>query len=355
MKNVNLGNFINGHNNNLDAIRLLAVILILFYHSFTLLGATEPINPFFDNSYGRAGIDIFLFISGFLIIRSFLNNENVVRFLWARFLRIFPVLIIVVTASVFILGPLVTNLSVDTYFKTPETYSYLINMTAFVEQYHLPGVFLNNDTIRVNGPLWILRYFIMFYIIVALLGITRLLKRRVLVLGLFILSLVLTYLKIPSYNAYFQIVPYDITALFTYFSAGMVAYFYRESIPLRIDVLIFVIIIICIGAFNGGFPEVLFVFPLGYLVLFFGYSPNLKLTWLTKYGDFSYGIYITHFPVLQSIIHITHGQINTLALFLISLPISYLLAALSWYLVEKRMLRLKDRYRSIFRGKTVVE
>jgi peptidoglycan/LPS O-acetylase OafA/YrhL len=71
---------------------------------------------------------------------------------------------VVVLATVFIIGPLVTTLSEKEYFTDDQTYSYLSMMTLYAEKQYLPGVFTGNpfDT-RINAPLWTLKYEFTFY------------------------------------------------------------------------------------------------------------------------------------------------------------------------------------------------
>ena len=54
-----------------------------------------------------------------------------------------------------------------------------------------------------------------------------------------------------------------------------------------------------------------------------------------KYGDFTYGIYIYHFPIIQLFVFL--GFFNTYSIAiscLVVLMVTLLLAILSWYLVE---------------------
>jgi hypothetical protein len=47
MDKPNLGSVINSRDNNLNIIRLLAIIMVLQAHSFVLSGHTAPLAPFF--------------------------------------------------------------------------------------------------------------------------------------------------------------------------------------------------------------------------------------------------------------------------------------------------------------------
>ena len=78
------------YNPRLMGLRGIAVILVLFYH----LDLTHF-------SKGYYGVDIFFVLSGFFISKSIIeglekNNFSVNLFYKKRFLRIFPLLIIVI-------------------------------------------------------------------------------------------------------------------------------------------------------------------------------------------------------------------------------------------------------------------
>ncbi|MDD5703942.1 MAG: acyltransferase [Dehalococcoidales bacterium] len=338
-----LGDFTGGRRNNMDALRLLASLLVVYSHSFIIVGKGYLEPPFYQNNYGALGVNVFFIISGLLITQSFLRRDSILRYLWARFLRIFPALIVVVLATVFIIGPLVTGLTAGAYFAHSETFSYLSNMTLYGLNYYLPGVFETNpfDT-RVNAPLWTLEYEFTFYLGMILLGILGALKERRAALGIFLLGLVLTYFRIGESVNLYTLNLFHAIRFFTYFAVGMTAYLYRDSIPLNGKFCLLIIVFVIIGAFRGGFNDTLFIFMLAYPVLYLAYSPRIKLGRLTRYGDFSYGIYIWAWPVQQTIFYLFGSQMNGWLNLLIAGSIAVLLGAASWHLLEKRMLKLKS-------------
>ena len=74
----------------------------------------------------------------------------------ARAKRIFPFLWMVIILSVFILGPILTDLPLNAYFTNHVTWLYLLN-GLFIPVHNLPGVFENCITMStVNGALWTL-------------------------------------------------------------------------------------------------------------------------------------------------------------------------------------------------------
>ena len=64
---------------------------------------------------------------------------------------------------------------------------------------------------------------------------------------------------------------------------------------------------------------------------------------LSYLGKISYGLYVFHLPVIWSISHIMPSH-SLLILGLLSLLVSILISAISYELMEKPFIRLKDKY-----------
>lgn len=328
-----LGELTNSRNNNLDALRLIAAFMVLYSHS--LVSNTHTFS-FYNGSIGWVGLEIFFIISGFLITQSFLR-QSYTRFLWGRILRIFPALILVVLVSVFIIGPLFTN-SPD-YFDNKLTYSYLINATLFDYSPSLPGVFYG-DT---NISLWTLRYEFLLYLLVMLIGMVGLLRSKWVVVCLFTTSLLLDKFGVfTDFNNWDSFSLARINVLTVYFSAGMLIYLYKDKIVLSVKRFFIILSMLFIGWLIGGFDNFVWVFILGYIVFFIGYYPKINLRWATQYGDFSYGIYIWSSILLNITWYFFGRDINPYLAFIMAGSFAYIIGALSWHLIEKKALLLKN-------------
>ena len=88
------------HSNNLTALRWLAASMVLYGHSFVLLGLPEPVFMGWAPMAPLGGF-IFFAISGYLVAQSWESDPDAVRFLQRRTLRIFPGLIVCIALSVF--------------------------------------------------------------------------------------------------------------------------------------------------------------------------------------------------------------------------------------------------------------
>lgn len=141
------------HRNNLTALRLVAAGLVLYGHAFILLGLPAP--SFMGWApFGPIGVYIFIAISGYLVAQSWYSDPDFFRFLQRRAIRIFPGLIVCTALTVFVLGPLLTDIRLAEYFKSPATAGYFANIALYTN-YRLPGVFETNHLPGVvNGSLW---------------------------------------------------------------------------------------------------------------------------------------------------------------------------------------------------------
>ena len=97
-----------GRDNNFNLIRFLAALSVLFGHSIGVLGLPSAYEFFFDHlglSLAEMAVDVFFVTSGFLVTASLINRGNLIAFLWARVLRIYPALWAMLTPTVFALAP----------------------------------------------------------------------------------------------------------------------------------------------------------------------------------------------------------------------------------------------------------
>ena len=100
----------------------------------------------------------------------------------------------------------------------------------------------------------------------------------------------------------------------------------------------------------GVIPSMLVLgISFSYVVLFIGFIKNSPVQNITKYGDFSYGLYIWAFPI-QQILSMYFSDWNAYVHFFVATAITFVFAVLSWHLIEKRALA----YKSVIRQKSPV-
>ena len=342
---------VTGRKNNYDILRFLAATLVILSHAYPLSGSQGELFILLSNNQatlGHLGVGIFFIISGFLVTQSYDRWHSPFIFLKARILRIFPGLLAVLLAIVFVLGPLVTTLSLSAYFRDGGTYGYLRDIFLFPIYYNLPGVFVHNAYPNaVNGSLWTLAYEFAFYLVLVAAGIFTLLRRRwasliiltaicILVTPIAHFVLLLPAEKHEFYTAILSPLPPLVYA----FAIGVLAYLWRDHIRLRGRYAAIAAVLLLASLLYGGF---VYLFPVcgAYLIFYVAYHPRIPLNRFGKYGDVSYGLYIYAFPVQQLVTMLHGGRMAAWQNALFAFPITVVLAFLSWHLIEKPCLRLK--------------
>jgi peptidoglycan/LPS O-acetylase OafA/YrhL len=321
--------------NNFDFLRFTAAALVLVSHAFPLTSGSNATEPLFQLTHGgatlgRVAVAIFFIISGFLISGSWANKGQLSPYLWARLLRIMPGLAVVLLLTV-LAGRLLTT--------TPELYwpaavKYLVkNLTLYKMQFSLPGVFEHNPWgDAVNGALWTLRHEFSCYLLVAALGLLRRASRP-LAWGVWLLGAVASAVPAVQGDAFLG----EFLPLMGWFYGGALAYAYRERSwpPVWYAVALLGMLLLAWAGIN-----LVWLAPLlACLLIQIAYLPG-KLNTFGRHGDFSYGMYIYAFPVQQYLVYVDPGM-RWWHNVLLAFPITLLLAALSWHLVERRCLKFK--------------
>lgn len=64
----------------------------------------------------------------------------------------------------------------------------------------------------------------------------------------------------------------------------------------------------------------------------------------SKYGDFSYGVYIVHWPIIQAMVAVGLLKLSPPAFLMLSLTLVGVTSILLWHLVESRFLKTSSHY-----------
>ena len=344
-----LSSFSQGRNNNFNLIRIVAALAVLVTHSFALVGDAEPFGQSLGMTMGSIAVDVFFITSGFLVTASLLTRQSIIEFVWARVLRIYPALLILVLFTVFVLGVYFTSLPLSTYFTSGRTYTYLLKCSTLVSlgvPFKLPGVFDNNPyKSAVNGSLWTMPYEVRMYAILAVvwfaLRITRTYRLKAFQL-IIITYAVLSGIYVLAIPFYFPTVNYLVKLSFMFFT-GSSFYVLKEHIHLSSLFFWFIVIALAFAIGNVRLFYVIYTLSIAYLLFFMAYVPSGYIRNYNRLGDYSYGIYIYAFPVQQSVAALIPGM-SVVYMIVISATVSILLAAISWHILERRALSLKEHY-----------
>ena len=343
-------------------MRLVAATLVLFGHSFVLttgrqsLETVDPLsrwlmpNLAFGETVHELAVNLFFVISGFLVAFSFQRGRSLRTFLVSRALRIFPAAMFCSVLSVGFLA-LFSPLSTEAYFSSDQTLKFLVqNAVLYSIEYQLPGVFLENPYPGVvNGSLWTLPLELRCYVGLTFLGLTGLLKRKWLfnlVLAAFAFSII-----VPGWSGWIS-GDLNKTRLILCFVFGAGFFVNREHFPFGLlpfgAILGATLVSGLLGPIGSGLEKLLYVVLITYGTLGLALNRLLPRLDLSQIGDFSYGVYLYAFPCQQLLIYgfpeiFTRDAAGAWSLVLAALVPTFVLAGLSWFLVEKNALTLKGR------------
>ncbi len=332
-----------------DGLRLAAALAVLFTHSYPLLGREQldPLARLTNNStnFSELGLITFFAISGNLVTQSWFRDPSIWRFLTRRSLRIIPGLAFVIFISFAIIGPLLTTLDVADYFSRREAWSYLAKVLVFPSQYGLPGVFADNPfPTVVNGSLWSLRAEVVLYCAIGVLGVVRVVGAQwtVLAVATSCLAIYVVLTRADSANQimffhqaltlFANAIPFFIgaTLAFTTLSSGRLWLVAATLTGLTLA-------LVSTPAFKP-----LLVITLPIVVIQIGREAQCDLS---RLGDYSYGLYLWGFVVQQTVVNYV-PTLEPTSLFFVAVVPTFVMAVLSWHLVEKHALRWKPSRRA---------
>ncbi len=289
-------------------------------------------------------LPMFFALSGFLVAGSLERSRTVACFMGLRAIRIYPALMVEVLLSAFILGPLMTNVVLTKYFTGASFFSYLWNLLGD-PHYYLPGVFENNPfPPKVNAQLWTVPYELMCYTAIGAIALVGGRNNRQVVLAITAAAIVLSVgvqlykhgLNLPSYTT-------TLPGPFLVFSflAGICFYLYRDCIPDSPLVFAGAVVVVAICLVFNSIGAFIVAFPISYVTAYLGVR-NPKRIVVLRGADYSYGIFLYHFAIQQSLMATLPWARAWYWNLLLTLPLVSAFAAFSWNVVEKPALRLRQ-------------
>ncbi|MBN2800779.1 MAG: acyltransferase [Deltaproteobacteria bacterium] len=340
--------------NNLDLLRLFAATQVAVLHGAHHLGLGTGEAWWVQLLGWFPGVPIFFFVSGLLISRSYEHNPVLREYALNRGLRIYPALWTNVALS--FLAVIATG-----YLASVSAAQVAI--WAAAQATFLP--FYNPEFMRgfgvgvLNGSLWTIAVELQFYAFIPLLYLfLRPLERLRVGTNTALLSMVLVFLVIN--RVYFHLLPtYGDMVQFKLLGVSLIPWLYmfllgvlaqrhlRQLLPWvqgRLLVALPAYLALAwagtsLGLNSGNGVHPVLYLPLIFTVLAFTYTlPHLGERLLRR-NDISYGVYIYHMPVVNLLLY--YGVSGNIASLALALVLSFLLAGLSWRLVERPAMRAK--------------
>ena len=359
METRKFGQALDPRRNSLNFLRLLFALGVVYSHACELgwLGTRDLI--IHGTSLGTISVYGFFGISGYLIAGSASRNRFG-RYLWQRFLRIFPAFWVCLFITAFVITPILwihkepTNCHIACYLGLqPGPFSYVysnsllkVNQT-FVTQQGI-GKFV------ANGSLWTLLYEFLCYLFIGLLALSGILRHRLwvaavtLVLAATLATVTIDHRLNGMFSQSRNTIPMEFMLLSVIFMGGSLIYLYRDRIPDSgaLALLCGIAFVASLYLPTYGYiptyqltPSCLGAVLIAYPVLWLG--AHLPFQRLGARNDYSYGVYIYAFPVTSMVVLLNGDSLGFVPFVIVSVLLTIPFAVASWWLIEKRALHLK--------------
>lgn len=344
--------------NNVDAVRALLALLVIWFHGPILLGDAPdtPLSPAFVQEpveqvhFVGLRVLCFFWLSGFLLARSWERAPHLFPFLWRRIVRLYPAFFVCAAFCLFLLAFVAPDAKLPGW-RTITRYLITLRLPEVGE------IFPHNTiTGTMNGALWTLLYEGWCCVGLVGLGVLGILRRGV----AFVLLLCAAWAVYVLH--WFGLIPFPFSGesfqtwivfgsanayppLFACFLSGVAFHIYRERIPWHPALFALALGGLCLAITAGIVGPAVPIFG-AYCLAFLAFHPRrLFPNWLSRWGEISYGIFLYGYPIQQLWIHYTGGAMSALGLFLATLPPVLLLAYLSRRWIELPIDRWQKRKR----------
>ena len=328
-----------GKTNSITLLRLIAALAVIYGHSYAIVlsGGRDWVTKV--TGYAHAGglaVDFFFLLSGFLVSAS-ITKRGLISYSVSRALRLLPALWVYLILMVFLIAPILTKLTIKEYFSTTQTWNYLFSLgTGTSTEWFLPGVFESNRNTSANGSIWSVILEIRMYLYLALFYMFGMFRSRLIfnfAFGVLVLTVWSGTMEMPGISGVNDIHMSLLFALgcFLYVNKDLV-----EASPL------FILTAFALAGATHGSDKFQYGYILLLTCLFCATAFLRNGSWMDRFGDYSYGVYLWGWPVQQffaTIFPETPAHTNAL----ISMVFALLLAIASWHLIEKQALKLKNR------------
>jgi peptidoglycan/LPS O-acetylase OafA/YrhL len=319
LKPVFLKDVLDPKQNNFTLLRVLAALAVVASHAAFLKSGNKADEMFAGASVyvlGDHAVNVFFVLSGLTVAASLDRSRDIVSFLVARMLRIFPALI-VCTLMLVIVGIALSECNAWEYLSDKRVFTYILKtMSLSTASAELPGVFAHNPYPSVvNASLWTLKFEVVCYLLLALLHVVGLLERRRISLFLPAIGIVASAFLLYKFGGYASSLE-QLARFWLCFSFGVGLFVFRDHV--RISILQALLLAALAWMVLGtGIERVISPIATGYAALLLGCIPLGRFRAFTNQNDISYGVYIFGWPTSQSLIYL-YPTLNVWALVILS-------------------------------------
>ena len=338
---------------HLDGLRGLAILMVLSFHAFSRWPDLVPYGDQYSSIFqsGWLGVQLFFLISGFVILMSLEKCSSIGVFLFKRWVRLFPAMlvcsILVFATSVFL---------PERPSGKPELI-YLLPGLTFIEPVWWSKL-LGINVGELEGVFWSLYVEFKFYVIASVLYFSLGRNRLVFaLLFLYLSDMLLKTLVTYSDNGSLSFINEIFTTLsfryFGWFAAGSAFYVFHDTNNKNWFYLGVFISLISSVIVQGDLSMPSIVGAMLVSAVFFLSFVSIKLQWILKsrvlcfFGLISYPLYLIHENAMISmIIQINHwipalpGYVYPIIPIVILIGTAYLIVKYSEPYVKRTLLSI---------------
>ncbi|HHL43784.1 MAG TPA: acyltransferase [Hellea balneolensis] len=330
--------------NRFDFLRLIFAGFVFAYHLLVLPALASPALQGMFARLAELSIQGFFIISGLLVYGSWQRSKTLALYVAKRVRRLYPAYVaVILIPAIFALlrgGAL------------PEIIKYVLSNLAFLNFLHptLPGMFETNPFPVVNGALWTLKIEVMFYMALPVMG-WMLAKAGPYKWAL----MVLIYLAAEVWRYYFSHAEFIYSAQLARQLPGQMSFFITgmalRTLHAHLRDNLQITFVIAMGLLALSYLPMFGVMRavgLGGLIFAIAYAPGPKLN-AARFGDISYGLYITHFPIINGLVAIGVFANQPLQGYVWAVVLVVIASLTLWHLIEKPFLHPSSHYRQVGR------
>ena len=311
----------------LDALRGVAAFFVMLFHytsdyrkEFSL-----QTNPTLDVFWGHYGVQLFFIISGFVIFMSINNITSVTKFLYKRFIRLYPTywICLIITSLVLLFYP-IPNYSFSGI-------NFIVNLTMIQQLFNVPNI---------DGSYWSLFPELVFYAIISFVLLFKLKDKIIYVIILWLLGICFNSV-FPSFLEIILNLRFGM-----FFIMGIVFYRIYKGINHKYEHLLILLSIGTVYLVRNEVTYTMVSLILCFLFYLFVYN---KLNFLDNkillfLGTISYPLYLIHKVVGTIIIYRLniYGVNNYLAI-VCAVIVSITIATFIVFFFEKPLLKKINR------------
>jgi len=335
--------------NRFDLIRLVLATAVFAYHAVALT-ALDPFGPLESHFALAAELSIqgFFIVSGALVAGSLARSQTLADYAGKRIRRLYPAY----AAVILIPAAISLALTLDVAGVGRYLGANLVFLNFLAPD--LPGLFADNRFTAVNGALWTLKIEVMFYLALPAIA---LLMRAFGRAGWIVLALLYAggeawrhFVPVLLQHPLAPDLARQLPGQMAFFASGMALWGLWDVAKARPLAFGAAGLLLLAASFAHPALMPLRAAGLAGTIAAVAFLPGPALN-AARFGDVSYGVYITHFPILQVMVMAgVFVQLGFGAGFAIAALLVFVASFLLWHFVEKPALRPSSHYRQATGG-----